>query len=63
MDQFVSVRASEIGSKSSNAASGSNENGSEIKSKQDEFVKEIKTQAKTAEAADWDSFDDDGMVW
>lgn len=65
--QFVSVRASEIGSKSSNAgtgdsaSSGSGDSGSEIVSKQDEFVKEI--QAQTAEAADWDSFDDDGIQW
>lgn len=64
--QFVSVRASEIGSKSSNAGigeiSGSNkETGAEVISKQDEFVKEI--QAQTAEAGDWDSFDDDGIQW
>ena len=65
--QFVSVRASEIGSKSSNAgtsdssSSDNNDSGSEIVSKQDEFVKEI--QAQTAEAADWDSFDDDGIQW
>ena len=57
--QFVSVRASEIGSKSSNAGTG--ESASEIVSKQDEFVKEIQTQ--TAEASDWDSFDDDGIQW
>lgn len=66
--QFVSVRASEIGSKSSNAGTGSSESGSgdangedAIPSKQDEFVKEI--QAQTADAADWDSFDDDGVQW
>lgn len=64
--QFVSVRASEIGSKSSNASTGdssgdSGDSGSDIISKQDEFVKEI--QAQTAEAADWDSFDDDGIQW
>lgn len=65
--QFVSVRASEIGSKSSNAGTGdsstnsSDDTGSEIVSKQDEFIKEI--QAQTAEAADWDSFDDDGIQW
>ena len=65
--QFVSVRASEIGSKSSNAStgdsssSGSGDSGSEIVSKQDEFVKEI--QAQTAEATDWDAFDDDGIKW
>lgn len=57
--QFVSVRASEIGSKSSNA--GSSDGGSDIVTKQDEFVEEIKAQ--TAEAAEWDSFDDDGVVW
>jgi uncharacterized protein YegL len=67
--QFVSVRASEIGSKSSNASSGvgTGNNGGdgsgspEITSKQDEFVKEI--QAQTADAADWDSFDDDDSKW
>lgn len=61
--QFVSVRASEIGSKSSNAGTASSDIGSEIVSKQDEFVKEIKAQAETEEAAEWDSFDDDGIVW
>ena len=35
--------------------------GSEIVSKQDEFVKEI--QAQAADAAEWDSFDDDGIQW
>ena len=65
--QFVSVRASEIGSKSSNAgtgdssSSGTGDSEAEIVSKQDEFVREI--QAQTAEAADWDSFDDDGIQW
>lgn len=65
--QFVSVRASEIGSKSSNAGTGLNESSSNdgagevIPSKQDEFVKEIKTQ--TEDAADWDGFDDDGVQW
>jgi uncharacterized protein YegL len=65
--QFVSVRASEIGSKSSNAGSGtgseSSDGGSEIVSKQDDFIEEIKAQTETAEAAEWDSFDDDGIVW
>lgn len=62
--QFVSVRASEIGSKSSNAStSGNSDGGAEIVSKQDEFVEEIKKQTETDEAAEWDSFDDDGMVW
>lgn len=64
--QFVSVRASEIGSKSSNAGTGDSSSGagdseSEVVSKQDEFVKEI--QAQTQEAADWDTFDDDGIQW
>ena len=68
--QFVSVRASEIGSKSSNASSGNSQSnagssstsdGGEIVSKQDEFVKEIQEQA--ADASDWDSFDDDGIQW
>ncbi len=66
--QFVSVRASEIGSKSSNAGSDSNANdsatsgeGTDVASKQDEFVKEI--QAQAADAAEWDSFDDDGIQW
>lgn len=64
--QFVSVRASEIGSKSSNAgssdsSSSSGSGESEIVSKQDEFIEEI--QAQAAEASDWDSFDDDGIQW
>lgn len=65
--QFVSVRASEIGSKSSNAGTGSGENaasssdGAEVASKQDEFVKEI--QAQAADATEWNSFDDDGIQW
>ena len=63
--QFVSVRASEIGSKSSNAGTGNsgeyNPEGSEIVSKQDEFVREI--QAQAADAAEWDSFEDDGIQW
>lgn len=65
--QFVSVRASEIGSKSSNASTGDSSSGnnnggeSEIVSKQDEFVKEI--QAQTTEAEDWDNLDDDGIQW
>ncbi len=63
--RFVSVTASQIGSKSSNAGTesgGNSSSGSEdIVSKQDEFVKEI--QAQTAEASDWDSFDDDGTQW
>ena len=66
--QFVRVRASEIGSKSSNAGSDSNANdsatsgeGTDVASKQDEFVKEI--QAQAADAAEWDSFDDDGIQW
>ena len=42
--------------------SGASANGEDaIPSKQDEFVKEI--QAQTADAADWDSFDDDGVQW
>lgn len=58
--QFVSVRASEIGSKSSSTGvSSDNELGNGVVSKQDEFVKEI--QAQAVEATDWDSFDDD--VW
>lgn len=64
--QFVSVRASEIGSKSSNASTSGNSDGSaEIVSKQDEFVEEIKKQTETVEAAEWDSpeIDDDGIVW
>ena len=61
--QFVSVRASEIGSKSSNIGIdlAKDENKSEPVSKQDEFIKEI--QAQTTDAADWDSFDDDGAQW
>lgn len=49
--QFVSVRASEIGSKSSNAGGGS-----VPVSKQDEFIKEI--QEQIADSGDW-GYDDD----
>lgn len=52
--QFVSVRASEIGSKSANAGSG--DATTEIVSKQDQFVKEI--QAEAADAPDPSSWDD-----
>lgn len=56
MIKFVSVRASEIGSKSSNVGM----TGSPVNlSKQDDFVNEI----KTVNAEDWDSFDDSGIVW
>ena len=63
--QFVSVRASEIGSKSSNASSGeTGANGeAEIVSKQDEFIEEIQAQAQTDEAEQWDEAADDGLVW
>ena len=64
--QFVSVRASEIGSKSAQAgtqdasddSTSSGEAG--IISKQDQFVKEI--QSQTADMQDMDSFDD-GNQW
>lgn len=46
--QFVSVRASEVASKSASIGSSS---------KQEEFTKEIQNQV--ADAADWDSFDDE----
>lgn len=63
--RFVSVTASQIGSKSSNAGSSGNSSSSggesDILSKQDEFIKEI--QAQTTEAKDWDTFDDDGIQW
>ena len=60
--KFVSVRASEIGSKSSNASSSTNSDGqSEIVSKQDEFIEEIKSEVQET---NWDDFDDeDGIVW
>lgn len=62
--QFVSVRASEIGSKSSNTeSSDQSEKPGETSapvSKQDEFVKEIQNQV--AEAEDWESYDD-GIEW
>lgn len=60
--KFVSVTSSQIGSKSSSTGAGSSI-GDEIVSKQDEFVKEIKEMKETAEASDWNSFDDDGVVW
>lgn len=59
--QFVSVRASEIGSKSSNAGSGRADGGSDIVSKQDEFIKEIQETKK--EVDEVDTFDDDGLEW
>jgi uncharacterized protein YegL len=63
--QFVSVRASEIGSKSSNAGTGDTDSDGKaidpIESKQDQFIEEIKTQAD--EAASWDDFADDGVEW
>jgi len=64
--KFVSVTSSQIGSKSSSTGVSSNAGsgaGDEIVSKQDEFVEEIKEMKETAEASEWDSFDDDGMVW
>ena len=65
--QFVSVRASEIGSKRSStgiadsSANSSTDSAPDVFSKQDEFVKEI--QAQTADAADWNNLDDDGIQW
>ena len=64
--QFVSVRASEIGSKSSNAGNGSNTDNSgdgteDIPSKQDDFIKDLTDQKNDAD--DWNSFDDDGIQW
>lgn len=56
MIKFVSVRASEIGSKSSNAGIAGT---TEMVSKQDDFIKEI----KSVDADEWDSFDDDGIQW
>lgn len=52
--KFVSVRASEIGSKSSNAGSG-NDKDVVVPNKQDEFVKEIQDQKATSEAEEWDT--------
>ena len=52
--KFVSVRASEIGSKSSNAGSGSDKDVV-VPNKQDEFVKEIQDQKATSEAEEWDT--------
>lgn len=62
--QFVSVRASEVGSKSSHAAGHSNDPeeqeadgaASEIVSKQEEFIAEIQDQMEEAE--DWEDFED-----
>ena len=61
--QFVSVRASEIGSKgiADSSANSSTDSAPDVFSKQDEFVKEI--QAQTADAADWNNLDDDGIQW
>lgn len=57
MIKFVSVRASEIGSRSANIAAGT-ENKVNL-SKQDDFINEI----KNVNAADWDDFQDDGIQW
>jgi len=61
--QFVSVPASEIGSKSSNAGASdgsADEGDGALVSKQDEFIKEIKNNGDDAE--DWESYDD-GIQW
>lgn len=63
--QFVSVRASEIGSKSSNAGTYDGSiptegDSSNHDSKQDTFIQQIKDQKDDAE--DWESFDD-GIQW
>lgn len=56
MIKFVSVRASEIGSKSSNAGIA----GAPVNlSKQGDFVNEV----SQVNAADWDTFDDSGIKW
>ncbi len=57
--KFVSVRSSEVGSRSAQVGSvngASNEEIPEFLSKQDQFVKEIQNQA--ADAVDWDNYDD-----
>ena len=70
--QFVSVTASQIGSRSANATGGQSatvtgEQTEKPKSKinltkQEEFIREIKAQ-EAAEAEDWDDFDDGGIQW
>ncbi len=50
--KFVSVRASEIGSKSAQAGPS---NGQAEPNKQDEFIKDINTQKATAEEEEWDT--------
>lgn len=50
--KFVSVRASEIGSKSAQAAPS---NGQAEPSKQSEFIKEINTQKTAAAEEEWDT--------
>lgn len=62
--KFVSVTASQIGSKSSNTGGGSGSGDSEtdVVSKQDEFVKEINLQKNSEEAVDWENYDD-GEIW
>jgi len=54
--QFVSVRSSEIGSRSSNVGTGTN--AEETTSRQGEIINEI-----AGNAVDWDTFDDDGIQW
>ncbi|MCQ2459471.1 MAG: VWA domain-containing protein [Ruminococcus sp.] len=66
--QFVSVTASQIGSRSANAGTINTKGGTSLTggkinlTKQDEFIREIKAQ-EAADAAEWDSFDDDGIEW
>ncbi len=60
--QFVSVRASEIGSKSANVGADQTSGNSDgIVSKQEAFIKEI--QAQAADASDWDTLEGDGKEW
>lgn len=66
--KFVSVTASQIGSKSSSTGSSdsssgsSGEDGSDIVSKQDEFVKALKDEVSEPDDGDWGTFDD-GIQW
>ncbi len=61
--QFVSVRASEIGSKSSNAGSiDNNGKSAEIVSKQDEFIKEIQAEVKNEQSYD-DPYENSDDMW
>ena len=60
--QFVTLRASEIGSKSSNAGSNSDSGKNEIETKQDIMIQEIQSQKEDVEWQEENPFDDDDSL-